>query len=169
MVGDFNIRDNSWDLYFPHHSIHCDLLTNIADSVNLCVSKSTDQVSTRHSDNQSNLNSVIDLMFLQPNSLEFDNHMIYPEQRLLSDYALLTIDIAIIEEHIQTKKYTIIKNSKEERNFIAELIEAIKGLNTEYISSKEILKQTVQEFTNDTNKIWFKHSKTVNIIKYLKS
>ena len=56
---------------------------------------------------------------------------------------LLTIDIAIIEEHIQTKKYTIIKNNKEERNFIIELIEIIKCLNIEQISSKEILEQTV--------------------------
>ena len=51
----------------------------------------------------------------------------------------LTIDIAIIEEHIQTKKYTIVKNSKKEMNFITELIETIKSLNTEQISNKEIL------------------------------
>ena len=54
-----------------------------------------------------------------------------------------TINIVIIKEHIQTKKCTIVKNSKKENNFLAELIETIKGLNTEYISSKKILKNTV--------------------------
>jgi len=68
-------------------------------------------------------------MFLQPNSSELDNHMIHLEWRLLSDHVLLTVNIVIIEEHIQTKKHTIVKNSKEEMNFITELIEIIKGLN----------------------------------------
>ena len=115
MTEDFNIRDNSWDPSFPHHSIHCNLLTDIADSMSLCIFKSTNQVPTRYSDNQNNLNSVIDLMFLQPTSSEFNNHTIHPEWRLLlSDYAPLTIDIAIIEKHIQTKKHTTVKNSEEE-------------------------------------------------------
>ena len=51
MIGDFNIRDNSWDSSFLHHSIHSDLLTDIADSINLCISKSTNYVSTRYLDN----------------------------------------------------------------------------------------------------------------------
>ena len=51
MIGDFNIRDNSWDSSFLHHSIHSDLLTDIADSTNLCISKSTNYVSTRYLDN----------------------------------------------------------------------------------------------------------------------
>ena len=42
----------------------------------------------------------------------------------------LTVDIVFIEEHIQTKKCTIIKNSEQERNIITELIEIIKHLNT---------------------------------------
>ena len=95
--------------------------------------------------------------------------MVYPEWRLSLDYAPLTVDIAIIKEHIQTKKHIIVKNSKQEKNFIAELIEAIKGLNMEHISSKKTLEQTVQEFTENTNKIWFKYSKIVNITKYSKS
>ena len=32
MTGDFNIRDNLWDHYYPHYSIHSDLLFDIADS-----------------------------------------------------------------------------------------------------------------------------------------
>jgi len=79
MTGDFNIRDNSWDPLFPHYSSHCNTLTDIADSLNLCISKSTNQVPTRYSDNLNNSNLVIDLIFLQPTSLEFDNHMIHPK------------------------------------------------------------------------------------------
>ena len=103
-------------------------------------------------DNQTNSNLIIDLIFLQPNSLELNNHTIYPEWRLSSDHVPLTIDIAIYEEYIQTKKYTIVKNSEEENNFLIKLIETIKGLDTEYISSKEILENTVQQFTNNTKK-----------------
>ena len=82
-------------------------------------------------------------MFLWLTSAEFDNHTIYPEWRLLSDHTLLIVNITIFEEYIQTKKQTIIKNSKEERNFIAELTKSIKILNTEHIASKEDLEQVV--------------------------
>jgi len=60
--------------------------------------------------------------------LKFDNHIIYPEWKLSSDHAPLTVDIAINEEQIHTKKYTIVKNSKEENKFITKLIESIKNL-----------------------------------------
>ena len=134
-----NIRDNSWDPFFPYHSSHCDLLTDIADSMDLCVFKFTNQVPTRYLDNLNNSNLVIDLMFLYPNLSEFNNHTIHPEWRLSSDHTPLTVNIAINEELIHTKKYTIVKNSEEENNFITELIESIKGLNMENISSKEVL------------------------------
>jgi len=51
----------------------------------------------------------------------------------------LMVNIVIIKEYIQTKKCTIIKNSKEEKNFINKLIEIIKCLDIEQISNKEIL------------------------------
>jgi len=104
------------------------------------MSKPTNQVPTKYSDNQNDLNSVIDLMFLQPNLSKLNNHMIYLKWRLLSDHTPLTVDIAITEEYIQTKKCMIVNNSEEEKNFLAGLIKTIKGLNTGHISSKEILK-----------------------------
>jgi len=79
MAGDFNIRDSSWDSSFPHHSIHCDILNNITDLMNICMSKATNYVSTRYLDNQNNLNLVIDLMFLYLNSSELDNYTIHSE------------------------------------------------------------------------------------------
>ena len=80
--------------------------------MNLYVSKSTNQVSTRFSDNLNDSNLVIDLLFIHLNSLKFDNHIIHLEWKLSSDHALLTIDIVIDKEQIYTKKYTIVKNSK---------------------------------------------------------
>ena len=74
----------------------------------------------------------------------------------------------IFEKHIQTKKYTIIKNSEKEKNFLTKLIKSIKRLNTEHISSKEILKQIVQDFAYDMDRIWFKNLKIVNTTEHLK-
>jgi len=53
-------------------------------------------------------------MFLRPDFLEHNNHTIHPNWRLTSDYTSLTVNISIFKEHIQTRKYTLIKNSKEE-------------------------------------------------------
>ena len=38
----------------------------------------------------------------------------------------------------------------------------------EHIASKEDLEQVVQEFTHNTDEIWFKHSKIVNDTKHSK-
>ena len=84
------------------------------------------------------------------------------------DHVSLIVNISIFEEHIQTRKCTLVKNSKEEDNFINNLIEAIKGMNMENIQSKEVLDQIVQLLASITEKIWYKHSKVVNITKYSK-
>ena len=171
MTENFSIRDNIWDPLFPHHSSYYNILIDTAESLNLCISKSTNQVLTKYIDNQNGLNLVIDLdlMFLWLTSAEFDNHTIHSKQRLSLDYALFTVNITIFEEHVQTKKQIIVKNSKKERNFIAELTKSIKRLNTEYITSKEDLEQVVQEFVHNIDEIWFKHSKIVNVTKHSKS
>jgi len=46
---------------------------------------------------------------------------------------------------------------------------SIKELNTIHIHNKENLESIVQEFTNNTNDIWYKYSKLVNITKHSKS
>ena len=79
MIGDFNIRNNSWNPSFSHHGIHHDILTNIVDSINLYISNSTNHVPTRYSDNQNDSNLVIDLIFFQLTSLEFNNYTIHLE------------------------------------------------------------------------------------------
>jgi len=59
------------------------------------------------------------------------------------DYALITVDISIIEEHVQTKKQSLIKNSKEESQFINEFVHSLKSVNTESIQSIDTLKTIV--------------------------
>ena len=108
----------------------------IADSFNLELSVPTNQVPTRYSDNSQEADSVIDLMFLRFSLNEINNHSIRLNWRLTSDYALLTVIVPIIKEHVQTKKHTLVRNSKEEEKFIAELIDAIAKLNTKNISNK---------------------------------
>ena len=96
-------------------------------------------------------------MFLRPESSELNSHSIYLDWRLISDYALLTMNIVIFKEHVQTKKCTIVKNSEEEDNFINELIETIKRLNIENIQNKEALEHIIQTFTKHIERIWYKH------------
>ena len=79
MAEDFNIRDNSWDSSFLYHSIYCDLLIDITDSMNLCMSKSTNQIPTRYLDDQRDSKLVINLMFLRLNSSELNNYIIHLE------------------------------------------------------------------------------------------
>jgi len=77
IAGDFNIRDSNWDSLFSFHLIHSDLLTDIVNSLDLILSNPTNHIPTRDSDNVNDVNSVIELMFLRPNSLEIDNYTIY--------------------------------------------------------------------------------------------
>jgi len=49
----------------------------IADSLGLRLSISINQVLTWYADNLNSSNSVINLMFLQDNSTEIDNHLSY--------------------------------------------------------------------------------------------
>ena len=79
MIGNFNIRDNSWDPNFSHHSHHSNVLFKIADFFQLELSRPTKQVPTRYLDNQQDSNLVINLMFLRLGSLKHNNHTIHPQ------------------------------------------------------------------------------------------
>ena len=47
----------------------------------------------------------------------------------------------------------LVKNSEKENNFINNLIEAIKGINTENIQSKEVLDQIIQLLASATERV----------------
>ena len=100
MMGDFNIRDSLWNPNYPHHSIHSDLLLDIANSFFLGLFILVNPVSTRYPNNNQDSNSVLDLMFLRFGSAELSNHYIYPNWQLALDHILLTITIPIIKEYI---------------------------------------------------------------------
>jgi len=79
ITGNFNIRDSIWDLSFLYYSAISDNLIIIADSFNLDLSIPTHYIPTRYLDIAGNLNSVIDLMFLQSGSTKLNNHSIHPD------------------------------------------------------------------------------------------
>ena len=107
-------------------------------------------------------------MFLWPESLEHNNHTIHPDWRLTSDHAPLTVNISIFEEYIQIRKCMLVKNSEEKNSFINKLMEAIKETNTDNIHNKDILKQIIQEIASTIERIWYRHSKIINITKHSK-
>ena len=121
MTGDFNIRDSNWDLSYPYHLIYSDMLREIADGFNLELSIPINLVSTRYIDNLQDLSSVLDLIFFWADSEEFNNHCISLDLYNLSNHTSLSVLIIIEEELIQERKQTIIKNSKEEKEFVNEL------------------------------------------------
>ena len=51
IIGDFNIRNNDWDLVYIHYSTHADTLRIIADSFDLEHSLPINQVLTHYVDN----------------------------------------------------------------------------------------------------------------------
>jgi len=148
MTGNFNIRDSIWDSSFPHHSSISDNLMIIADSFNLELSILTNQVPTRYSDMVSEANSVIDLMFLQSGSNELNNHSIHPEWRLSSDHAPIMVSVPITEENIITSKFSIVKNSEEEENFIKDVSSIIKSIKVSDLSDIDKLKDTTNSLTS---------------------
>jgi len=91
---------------------------------------------------------------------------VHPELRFPSDHAPLTVNISINEEFIQEECSTIIKNSKEEENFIVDLIIEVLGkLDTTMILDKDVLEKIVQEYTRLLESIWYKHSRVVKITR----
>ena len=95
MTGNFNIRDSNWDSHAHHHSIHTDNLLTIADSLGLEFSPSLNPDPTRYADNSQDSNSVLDLVFIPPDNIEFGKNILYPEIWKPSDHVPVTVEIDI--------------------------------------------------------------------------
>ena len=108
-------------------------------------------------------------MFLCFGLDKLNNYIIHPDWKLISDHTLLTIIIPIIEEYIQTKKWMIVKESKEEYIFVKKLIEVIKNIETNNIPDVDHLNSIILEFTSLMENIWIKNLKIINITKHSKS
>jgi len=87
----------------------------------------------------------------------------------MSDHAPLTITIPIVEESINSTKYSIIKDSKEEASFIKDVTTSIRNLNMSNLSDITSLNRAVNDFTNVVKSAWEKNSKIINITKHSKS
>ena len=144
MTGDFNIRDNDWDPNYPHHSIHTKDLFTVAESLGLDLSPPLNPSPTRFANNPHDTNSVIDLVFINPNNPGFGQHSLHPELCRPSDHVPLIIEVGINETNIDNFFWSICKDSKEEKNFIKAITDNILALDTTNITSKENLKTTVQ-------------------------
>jgi len=137
MTGDFNIRDNDWDPNYPYHSIHTKDLFTVAESLGLDLSPPLNPSPTRFADNPCDTNSVIDLVFINPNNLGFGQHSLYPELCRPSDHISLIIEVSINETNIDNSFWSICKDSEEEKNFIKAITDNILTLDTINIMSKE--------------------------------
>ena len=139
------------------------------DSFNLELLNPTNQVPTRYSNNEHDSNSIIDLIFLYNGLGKLDNYSIYSDWRLSSDHAPLTIIIPIVKEYIDSRKPSIIKDSKEDLTFIKDLTISIRNINTSNILDITSLDRAVNEFANIVENAWEKNLKVINITKHSKS
>jgi len=111
---------------------------------------------------------VINLMFLRYRSEELDNHSILPDSCLSSDHAPLLINIPISSKIIHTSKLSIIPKSKQETEFIKNIILNVSTMDTSNIDDIEKLEQVVNLLRSIVDQAWSKNAKKSKITKHFK-
>ena len=114
------------------------------------------------------VNSVLDLMFLQNGSPELDSHHISPENWLSSDYTPLSIEIPIIEEVFLAWKFTISPKSDQEKAFVNKVISNFKTLNTNDMDDIVKLDHGVKQIGHIIDHVWKDNTKKSRISKHSK-
>jgi len=144
ITGNFNIRNNNWDPNYPHHSIYTEDLFTVAESLGLDLLPPLNPSPTRFADNLYDTNSVIDLVFINPNNPGFSQHSLHSELHRPSDHVPFIIEVGINKTNIDNSFWSICKDSEEEKNFIKAITDNILALDTTNITSKENLETIVQ-------------------------
>ena len=72
----------------------------------------------------------------------------------MSDHASLTIIIPIVKEHINTRKHTIVKDSKEEQLFIKDLFQALRNIDMSNIVNFSCLNSIINKFASTIESMW---------------
>ena len=100
---------------------------------------------------------------------ELNNYSIYSDWQLTSDYVSLTISIPIIEENVNSPRFSIMKNSEEEALFIKDVSSIIKNLDISNLSDINKLEDMVNTLASNTEHAWGKNSKLVNVTRHSKN
>ena len=108
-------------------------------------------------------------MFLYVNTEKFKNYTILPDLQSPSNHAPLSVYIIIEKETIQDRKQAIVKNNREEKEFINKLKNMASCINMTNIHDYKILERAIQEFASIVEELWYKYSKNFNITKCSKT
>jgi len=73
--------------------------------------------------------------------------------------------IGITEEYIDSFKFSITKNSKEESRFIEEVMHAIKSINADDLVNSFKLEETTTSLALTIDRAWKANSKQIKITK----
>jgi len=94
------------------------------------------------------------LVFLPPDNPEFGKHILHPKIQKPSDHVPLTIKIGIQGINVDINKWSIRKDSKEEKSFISSIIDSVKNLDTSSIETKEDLENSIQQLATIFEYTW---------------
>jgi len=168
MTGNFNIRDSDWDPNIQYHSIHTEEIMTIADSLDLELATPINPGPTRFADNHRNTNSVLDLVFMNPNNVGFNKHFLNPDICLPLDHVPLFIEVGINEENVNISFEAIKKDSEEEKAFIRDIIKGIRKIDTSELKNQTDIQRCANAFATVFKDAWSTHSTTKRITKHSK-